>query len=106
MLVTTLLILSILVPSNVRYISLPFRIEPFLGTGDNTGLSGDGGPATLAGISFSSWSLFVDTSNNLYIDDNGKSIIRKINKATGIITSVAGFSYFGNTQRTTTKTSF
>jgi len=50
--------------------------------------SGDGGPATAAG--FAANSLAIDSANNVYIGDNLNHRIRKIDAATGIISTVAG----------------
>jgi uncharacterized protein (TIGR03437 family) len=50
--------------------------------------SGDGGPATSAGL-FSPGGVAVDTSGNLYIADIGNNRIRKVNTA-GTISTVAG----------------
>ena len=82
----------------IRKVTSSGIISIYAGTGSYSGgIMGDGGPATSATISAGAWSLFVDTSNNLYIDDNSLSTIRKINIATGIITTVAGTGGFGNT---------
>ena len=51
------------------------------------GFSGDGGPATQASLRYPR-SVAVDTANNLYIAGNAR--IRKVDAATGIITTVAG----------------
>ena len=51
--------------------------------------SGDGGPATSAGIN-SPYNLAVDTIGNLYIADTSNLRVRKVDAATGIITTVAG----------------
>ncbi|HEY5611103.1 MAG TPA: hypothetical protein VIL97_07840 [Thermoanaerobaculia bacterium] len=51
-------------------------------------ISGDGGPATAA--SLSPVDVLVDRANNIYIADGISHRIRKIDKATGIITTVAG----------------
>ena len=58
--------------------------------GSNTyGYGGDGGPATSASFSTPT-SVAIDTLGNLYIADNGDNRVRKVNSATGIITTVAG----------------
>jgi uncharacterized repeat protein (TIGR01451 family) len=59
------------------------------GTPSATGYTGDGGPATAAlfnGI----YSIAVDGADNIYVADGGNHAIRKINSATGIITTIAG----------------
>ena len=55
--------------------------------------SGDGGPATAAGMN-GPWSVKVDTSGNLYIADSGNSVIRKVNTQ-GTITTIAGVGGLG-----------
>jgi len=62
-------------------------ITTFAGTGVG-GFSGDGGPATAAQISTPYW-LAVD-SQNLYIAEYGNNRVRRVDLATGIITTVAG----------------
>jgi sugar lactone lactonase YvrE len=53
------------------------------------GYSGDGGAATSAMLNWP-YGVAVDSSGNLYIADWGNQRIRKVNAATGIITTVAG----------------
>jgi sugar lactone lactonase YvrE len=53
------------------------------------GYSGDGGPATLAQIEMS-FDVFADGDGNLYIADTDNHRIRRVDAATGIITTVAG----------------
>jgi uncharacterized repeat protein (TIGR01451 family) len=55
----------------------------------NTCSGGDGGPAVDAELSYP-LELAVDGAGNLYIDDWGNNLIRKVNAATGIITTAAG----------------
>ena len=55
--------------------------------------SGDGGPATNAGLDQPS-SVAVDSAGNLYIADSVFTIVRKVAAATGIITTVAGNGKF------------
>ncbi|HEY0758068.1 MAG TPA: Ig-like domain repeat protein [Acidisarcina sp.] len=52
---------------------------------------GDGGPATLAGLSQPA-ALALDGAGNLYISDTANQRIRSLNLASGIITTVAGGS--------------
>jgi trimeric autotransporter adhesin len=59
----------------------------FAGTG-MTGLSGDGGPATVATLT-EPWSVAVDSSGNVYIADFHNERIRKVDQ-NGIITTIAG----------------
>lgn len=58
------------------------------GTG-SAGFSGDGGPAISARLSFPS-AVDVDGNGDLYIADTENNRIRKVDAATGIITTVAG----------------
>ena len=51
--------------------------------------SGDGGPATQAGLS-SPFELFVDGAGSLFIADYGNHRIRRVDATTGVITTVAG----------------
>ncbi len=59
-------------------------------TGNGTaGFAGDGGPAT-AGMLNNPQGICFDAHNNLYIADAGNYRVRKINAATGIISTIAG----------------
>jgi sugar lactone lactonase YvrE len=66
-------------------------ITTYAGTGSGT-FSGDGGPATAAGLSFPN-AVAVDASGNLYISDRDGFRIRKVDPATRTITTVAGTSF-------------
>ena len=63
-------------------------ISTIAGTGDY-GNSGGGGPATKAKLS-NPEQLALDHAGNLYICEQGVSVIAKLNLATGILTIVAG----------------
>ncbi len=63
-------------------------ITTVVGTGAQ-GYSGDNGPATSATLSSPS-GVAVDSAGNLYIADSGNNVVRKVNAATGIITTAAG----------------
>ena len=53
------------------------------------GFVGDGGPAVNAALAFP-YGVAVDASNNLYIADRNHHSIRRVDAATGVITTVAG----------------
>ena len=63
-------------------------ITTVAGTGE-AGYSGDGGPATEATMD-NIYSLTVDTNGDIYIVDRFTCAIRKVDAATGVITTVAG----------------
>ena len=63
-------------------------VYTYAGTG-SSGFSGDGGPASTASLN-SPQGIFIDGSNNLYIADAGNNRIRKVDAATGMISTVAG----------------
>jgi hypothetical protein len=56
---------------------------------DTAGFAGDGGPATSARFN-SPFGIAIDFENNILVADTGNNRIRKINVATGIITTYAG----------------
>jgi hypothetical protein len=60
-------------------------------TVDGSQYCGDGGLAVDAGLGEPSGLIF-DAPDNLYIADTGNSVIRKVDGATGIITTIAGAS--------------
>jgi uncharacterized repeat protein (TIGR01451 family) len=62
-------------------------IKAVAGTGIN-GYSGDGGPATDAEFNFAQ-GVAVDSSGNLYIADLDNGVIRKVDAATGIISTIS-----------------
>ncbi len=63
-------------------------ITTIAGTG-NPGFSGDGGPATNANID-TPHDLAIDDNGNIYIADYKNNRIRKVNSATGTISTIAG----------------
>jgi hypothetical protein len=72
----------------VRKVDSAGIITTVAGTG-TLGSSGDGGPATAARLSQPSGAT-LDSLGNMYISEVGGNRIRKVDKATGIITTIAG----------------
>ena len=68
-------------------------ITTVAGTGEE-GYSGDGGPATKATMN-QPYSLQIDADGNLYIVDRVNAVIRKVDGATGMITTIAGTGEVG-----------
>jgi len=61
----------------------------------STGYSGDGGPATAASFNFfltaiGAGNLAADSAGNLYLADSDNQVVRRVDAATGVITTVAG----------------
>jgi trimeric autotransporter adhesin len=65
----------------------------FAGNGSRS-FSGDGGPATIAGMSGAT-GVGLDADGNLFIADSANNRIRRVDASTGIITTVAGSGVFG-----------
>lgn len=70
-------------------IVIPYTINTIAGNG-SSGLTGNGGPATSAELSNDLRAIAVDAQGNVYIADAGNNVVREVNAATGIITTVAG----------------
>ena len=64
-------------------------ITTVVGEGGNNGDDGDGGPATAAHIDGPKGIIF-DANWNLLIADSGNAKIRRVDAATGVITTIAG----------------
>jgi hypothetical protein len=75
----------------VRKVTPAGIISTFAGAGV-AGFGGDGGPAAAALLD-TPGGLAVDGANNLLIADAGNHRVRRINLATGVITTVAGSGY-------------
>lgn len=73
--------------SLIRKVDTSGNISTFAGTGA-AGYSGDGGPATSAQL-HTPFTVNSDTAGNIYIQDTGNYVIRKVNTQ-GIITTFAG----------------
>ncbi|MGE5175134.1 MAG: hypothetical protein ACM3JJ_02060 [Hyphomicrobiales bacterium] len=77
----------------IRKIATTGIITTFAGTG-TAGYAGDGGPATAARLTAPE-SVHRMPSGDIYIADTGNSVIRGVNPATGVITTVAGTGVAG-----------
>ena len=64
------------------------KIQTVVGTGE-AGYAGDGGPATRAAIG-EAYGCDFDAVGNLYVSDGRTHTVRRIDKNSGIITTVAG----------------
>lgn len=73
--------------SRIRKINFDGIISTVAGNGVD-GLSGDGGPAIMAKLSYP-WGIALDNSGNLFISNDGVSRIRKVTND-GIINTIAG----------------
>jgi hypothetical protein len=60
----------------------------------NPGYSGDGGPATMALLDGCE-SMIDDPSGDLYVSDGNNNVVRKVNRTTGVITTVVGSGALG-----------
>jgi streptogramin lyase len=72
----------------IRKLTPAGTLSTLAGNG-TTGYSGDGGPASAAILNMPN-GICGDTSGNLYITEYYNKVVRKINAATGIITTVCG----------------
>jgi sugar lactone lactonase YvrE len=70
-------------------------IETVTGNGE-PGYAGDGGPAEAASLNEPK-GLCVDQSGNLYIADSENHVVRRVDRTTGVITTVAGVCPAGMT---------
>ena len=77
--------------SRVRWVTPSGIITTYAGNGSR-GYSGDGGAASAAALYFPS-AVALDSAGNLYIADYGNATVRKVNRQTKVITTVAGVGY-------------
>jgi hypothetical protein len=70
------------------------RIVTTVAGNGNSGTGGDGGPATSAELD-GPFQVALDAAGNLYIEEVGYPVVRKVDALTGIITTVAGSGTFG-----------
>jgi hypothetical protein len=75
--------------NRVRKVTVATGIITTIAGNGTAGYSGDGGPATSAALHNPEY-LTLDSADNLYIGDYLNNRVRKLNAATGIITTIAG----------------
>ena len=75
--------------SGVLRVDAGGRTERFAGDETKPGYAGDGGPASDALLT-QTWDLALDRGGNVFIADTNNNRIRRVDKLTGIITTVAG----------------
>jgi sugar lactone lactonase YvrE len=80
--------------SSVRKVTDATGVITTIAGAAGSGYGGDGGPATSA-LLFDPAGLAFDAKGNLYIAESGNNVIREVNGATGIITTVAGTAVTG-----------
>jgi hypothetical protein len=78
----------------IREVSLLTGVINTIAGSGVAGYFGDGGIATNAKLKSPS-DVYADNDGNIYIADNGNAVIRKVNKNTGIITTVVGTGIVG-----------
>ena len=66
----------------------PGKIQTYVGTGEK-GYAGDGGPANQA-LCTEPFMCDFDSAGNLFYSESRNNVIRRVDKATGIVTTVAG----------------
>jgi len=79
--------------SNVRRVDAVTHVITTVAGNGTFGYSGDGGPATAAMLGFPS-NVKVDSQGNLFVADFSIGVVRRVDHATGIITTFAGNGSF------------
>ena len=74
---------------SVRKVTAATGVITTVAGNGTSGYTGDGGPATLAQLSFPQ-SVTVDSAGNLYIADFSNYVVRKVTSSSGIISTLAG----------------
>ena len=77
-------------PTGINRLGLDGTVTNFAGS--TTGYGGDGGPAASAML-WDPFAVAFDSAGNAYIADTGNGYIRRVDAASGVITTVAGAAY-------------
>src|SRR5439155_21527331 len=75
--------------NRIRRVDVATQVISTVAGNGTYGSSGDGGPATSAQLGLPS-GVAVDSGGNLFIADSGTNLVRRVDSAKGIITTVAG----------------
>ena len=75
--------------SRIRKVDAASGVITTVARNGSSGFGGDGGPANSAQLS-SPFGVALDSADNLYIADTSNNRIRKVDAASGVITTVAG----------------
>jgi hypothetical protein len=75
--------------SRIRKVDAKTQVISTYGGDGTEGYTGDNGPATSAALN-APQGLAIDGAGNLYFADSGNNVIRRIDGATGVITTVVG----------------
>ncbi len=78
--------------SRIRQVAAKTGVITTVAGSQQSGYSGDGGPATSAQLNLPN-GVAADSGGNLYIADSFNNVIRKVNASNGIISTVAGNGY-------------
>jgi len=82
------------ISSRIRQVDLATGIITTVAGNGTQAYAGDGGPATAASLLFP-FGVAVDSAGDLFIADTGNQVVRRVDRATGIITTVAGTGTLG-----------
>lgn len=83
--------------SVIRIVDMLTGIISTVAGNGTEGYSGDGGPATLAQL-YRPRAVYVDVAGNIFIADTFNFVMRKVDAATGIITTVMGNGVAGHAE--------
>ena len=83
------LLIADLYADRIRRVDATTGVITTIGGGGGHGYAGDGGLATAAELA-GPWDVAADPAGNIYIADGGNQRIRRIDGATGVITTCAG----------------
>lgn len=90
------LYISDVVNQRIRRVNVSTGVISTVAGNGTAAYTGDGGLATSASLSFPQ-GIALDSAGNLFIADSSNNVVRRVNAATGVITTVAGSFNLGGT---------